>query len=509
MSNKKQIAINMTAQTVSFLITVLVSFFLTSFIVEKIGAAVYGFVGLANNVTNYVTIFTVAINSLANRYITISYAQGDINSANKYFTSVTVANIIMVAVTSALAVLLLVNLEHVVNIPAGYVGDVKILWSFVFLLFCIQLICGRMEIATFATNRLDLSAMRTMESNILKVVILVALYVFFEPKVWYIGVSSLICGLYIILANKHYMKTLVPDIKFSKKLFDFSAVKELLSTGIWNSANQLSQMLFNGLDLLIANLFIGASDMGVLSIAKTPPLHIIAFIGMIAGVFYPGMTVSYAGGDTKEFIKETKFAIRTCGLICSVPIVGIMVYGKAFYSLWLPSLPESEISLIQTLSVLTLLPQFFSIYIFPLYQVNTITCKLRLPSVVNIVLGVVNVALVYVLLKFTNLGLYAIAGVSSVLLSLRILIFVPIYAASNIKEKWTTFFPPLMRGIVLNCVLIALFALIKTIVLKNGMLSFLVAVGISGIVGYAAAFLVLFNRSDASRLSSILKKRKK
>ena len=33
--------------------------------------------------------------------------------------------------------------------------------------------------------------------------------------------------LYIIFANKHYMNTLVPEIKFKRKLFDFAAVKEL------------------------------------------------------------------------------------------------------------------------------------------------------------------------------------------------------------------------------------------------------------------------------------------
>lgn len=507
MENKKQIAKNMAAQTVSFCLTILVSFFLTSFIVGKIGADVYGFVGLANNVTSYVTVFTVAINSLANRYITIDYVKGDITSANKYFSSVTAANILAVAVVAVPAVLLLCNLERVVNIPTGHVTDIKILWALVFSLFGLQLVFGRLEIATFATNRLDKTAMRTMESNIIKVITLVVLYMAFEAKVWYVGVSSVICGLYLIAANVHNMRTLTPELGFSRKLVSGNAVKEMLGTGIWNSANQMSQLLFNGLDLLIANLFIGAAEMGLLSIAKTPPMHLIAFIGMAAGVFYPNMTIAYAKGDIGEFVKETKFAIRICGLICSVPIMGVIVFGEPFYGIWLPTLSAAEIHEIQILSVLTLLPQVFSIYIFPLYQINTLTCKLKLPSIINIILGAVNVAAVFLLLEFTDLGLYAIAGVSSVLLLFRILIFVPMYASSNIKTKYSTFYPPLIRGVVLNVLLAAVFYAIKSVFGCGDLKTFIPAIAISGVIGYIIGFIVLSDKSDREKIKNIIKKR--
>ena len=506
MSNSKQLIKNTAAQTASFGLIILVSFFLTTYIVEKIGTEVYGFVGLANNITGYVVVFTVAINSLANRYITIEYVKKDYDAANKYFSSVTAANLAVVGIIFIPAVVLLLNLERVINIPPEFVTDVKILWAFVFLMFGFTLAFGRMEVATFAHNRVDLSAFRTMESNILKVAVLVILFGFFAPKVYYVGVSAFICSLYMIAANAHYMKKLTPELKFSGAKIDIGSIKEMLTVGVWNSANQMSQMLFNGLDLLIANLFIGAAGMGLMSIAKTIPLHLVTFVGMIAGAFYPAMTISYAKDDKDDFIKETNFATGVCGFICAVPVVGVMVFGSHFYRLWLPSLTASEISTVQILSVMTLLPQYFSMYLFPLYQVNTLTCKLKIPSIINIVLGVLNVVIVFVLLKCTNLGLYAIAGVSSVLLSLRIVVFVPMYAAHSLKKKFRTFYPPLVRGLIFNAVLIALFSATSRFVIPGNMLSFIVWVGISGVAGYVIGLPVMFKKEDFGKFKGMLKK---
>lgn len=509
MEKGKRLAINVSAQVVSFLTSVLVSFFLTSFIVDKIGTEVYGFVGLSNNVISYVTVFTVALNSLANRYITISYVKNDIEGANRYFTSVTAANILVTLIIAIPGIWLILNLENVVNIPSGYEADIKGLWTFVFLMFALGLISGRMEVATFAKNRLDLSGINNMISNILKLVLLVFMYAFFAPRITYVGISAFICAAFVAIMNYRYMKKLTPELKFSRKLIEFAPIKEIVSNGIWNSADQMSQLLFNGLDLLLANLFISAAGMGLLSIAKTIPIQILVFICIIAGVFYPNMTISYAKENKAEFVKETDFAMRLCGLINSVPIVGLMMFGKSFFALWLPSLTNEELNMVQILSVLTVLPQFFSIYIFPLYQVNTLTCKLKVPSILSVGLGVINVITVFLLLKFSDLGLYAIAGVSSILQVLRIVFFVPLYAAANVKVGFKTFYPPLIKGIILNASLMVIFGLIQSFIKTDNLLIFVIVVCISAVIGYVMGVFILFNKSDVHKIIEMIKRKKR
>ncbi len=506
MSKGKQTAINMGAQTVSFALSLLINLLLTPVIVNRIGSEVYGFFGLASNLLDYVSVITAAVNAMATRFITVAYTKGDIKSANEYFTSVTAVNI---AISMALLIpagVLAAKLEWFFDVPKSHLGDIKLLWAFCFGVFFVNLIFSRCDAAMFAANRLDITAGINMTGLIMKAALLLAAYTLLTPRISYLGAAAFISAVYIAAMRVRAKRKTAPALRFDRALYKFSVIKELVKVGIWNSVSQLSQLLFTGLDLLIANLFIGAEEMGILSVAKTVPTMIIGLIGVIAGTFYPIMTIAYTK-DRDALLKETFLASKMCGFICSVPVMGIAVFGGAFFSLWLPSLPSSEISRIQLLSILTLLPQMMSIYLFPLYQINTLTCKVKLPALVDCGIGAANILIVYALLKTTNLGLYAIAGVSSVLLVFRILIFVPIYAAHNVNLQKTAFYPLLARGMVLNAVTGFLFYMIQSFMPKGSWAALVIFALLAAAVGYSAGFFVIFSKEERKKVRSFVLKK--
>ena len=79
----KQTGINFIAQVIAFATNLCISFFLTPFIIENVGVEANGFVTLANTFVEYAQLFTVAINSMAGRFITIKIHQKNIKDANK------------------------------------------------------------------------------------------------------------------------------------------------------------------------------------------------------------------------------------------------------------------------------------------------------------------------------------------------------------------------------------------------------------------------------------------
>lgn len=505
----KQLALNMVSQFMAFAVAMAINFFLIPVIIEKIGKEIYGFYSLSDNFLEYATVVTSVINGMANRYITVAYSKGKTEEANRYFTSVTLVNVFLTVVLAVPAVIMIIFLDRILNVPPSHSLDVKCLWSFVFMMFFVNLIFSRYDASPFAKNRLEITGMINVTSIILKAVLLTLAYTFLYPYIGYIGITVFLCAVYSAVLKVHFKNKLTPDLKFKKELFDFKAVVELAKVGIWNSVSQLSQMLFTGLDLLIANIFMGAEEMSILSIAKTLPIMLISFIGVIAGAFYPSMTISYSTQTVKEFSDETKFASKMCGFICSVPIIGIVVFGGDFFSLWLPTLTQSEIFRVQILSVLTLLPQAFSIYVFPLYQINTITCNVKIPAVLDCIIGVVNIVLVYLLLKFTDLGLYAIAGVSSGLLLLKIIIFVPMYAASNIGVKKRTFYPYLLRGIFLNAVVFCICSAVHGLIGINSWVMLIAAAVIAAVISYGTGFFVVFSKNEKKKALSAIKSKLK
>jgi len=503
--DSKRLFLNLFGQIASFICNVGISFFLTPYIVIHLGKESYGFVGLANNVTSYITLVTIAINGMLSRYITIAYTKKDYNESSGYFTTALISQGILALVLLIPMMLLAGNMKAFFNISAEIVLDVKVLWILIFLSFLSGLPMSGFASAAFATNRLEIQAAINILTNATRACVLIVAFVFFTPHVWYIGLATIASSTFTIISNMLTKRKLMPEVKISIKHFSPKYIHNLLVVGVWNSLNRLQQILYTGLDLMITNLFINATEMGTLSIAKAIPTQISTLISTISGTFDPTMTISYSKGGMEAFVSQTNFAMKFSGFLCSVPILGFITYGANFYHLWMPTLSDADVTKIQILSVLTLLPQVFSVYIFPLYTVNTITCKLKVPVLVSIGIGIANIMIVFILLQVTNLGVYAVAGVSSILWLFRIFLFVPTYAAWSIQIRWTTFYRPLLRG-VLNVLLVGgLMLILSHFFYGYSWLQFCVICGISGLLGYVLCFFNMFERDDRKRAIKMLK----
>lgn len=443
--DNKRLTISLVATVVAFLINMGISFFLTPFIVNTIGSEAYGFVSLSQNFTNYAQVVTVALNSMSGRFITIAYHRGDINEANKYLTSTFYANIFMCLVLSIPAIGCVVNLESIVNIATEIVVDVKVLFIFMFLSFFVMLVYSAFANATYIANRKDLEAKRNIESYIIKVVILLGSYLFLKPKVAYVGVAALATSIYILIANVKYLRVLTPDLNVGVEYYSFSKVKELVRAGFWNSFNSLSNILSTGLDLLITNLFISSAAMGTLSIAKQIPAVIQTLIGTIGGVFAPNYTIAYARNDKTDLMCKIRQSMILLGIVSNLCLIVLVVVGKSFFSLWMPNQDPEQL---QTLSILTIAGFAVNGCVQCIFNIYVITNKIRANAVVSFVSNVMTVAIVFVLLKSTDLGIYAVAAVSTVVTILRNLLFSIPYAAHCINERAREFYKPVFCNLI-------------------------------------------------------------
>ena len=149
----------MIASIVTLVLNLGINFFLSDYIVNNIGVEAYGFVNLANSMANYAVIITVALNSVAGRFITIAYHKDDKKEANQYFNSVLMANIVMAVLFAILGLFVVTNLDKLINIPPELVVSVKQLYTLVFLNFMLSIISTVFTVATFITNRLYISSL--------------------------------------------------------------------------------------------------------------------------------------------------------------------------------------------------------------------------------------------------------------------------------------------------------------------------------------------------------------
>ncbi len=504
MGKNKQIAINMVASILALGVSFGIGFFLTPFIVGRLGDEAYGFVSLANNFVTYGSLITVALNSMASRFITIAIRRGENKKAGMYFNSLLVSDILISVVLIIAAIFIIIFLNNIVDVSPQLYHDVQITFGFAFLNFIITVLATAFTIVTFVKNHLEEKSKRDIVSSLMRVVLLVGLFSVFTPRIYYVSMAAVICSVYYSFSHIRLTRKLLSEVNVNVKQFRWSAVKEMLSSGIWNTVNNLSTILLYNLDVLLANWFVSKEAMGTMSIATMLPNVVSTVTATIANAFAPHFTALYALDQKQELIDEVKLSIKTLSVIMTVPIAGIIAFGFAFYSLWLPEKTAGEIMVIQILSILNMAPNTIGAYVHSLYAINTVVNKLRTPVLVYFGVSVVSIITTVILLKTTNLGMYAIAGVSSVLIIGRILTFVPMYAAHNLKVKLTTFYPPLLRAILCLVITLALYFTINHFVTITSWLSFAGVMAVCAVIGYIVNFLVILNSKERKKILNMI-----
>ncbi|MBW3091719.1 lipopolysaccharide biosynthesis protein [Bifidobacterium sp. 82T10] len=505
MSEKKRLAVNMAATVIAFAVQFGVNFFLTPYIVNTLGTTAYGFVPLINNIIGYTSILTTALNSMAGRYIALAYNRGDMDKANMYFKSVFIANSLLAVVLAVPGFLFSAFPQWIMNVPANLLDDVR--WAFLFSMLGteISLVLSVFGCVYYVRNRLEKSSLRNIESNLLRAAILIGLFAALQPKIYYITATMLIVTAYNCAANIHYTRTLTPELGMSKGRFRVSAIKELLSSGIWNSIDSLSYTLLITLGLYLANLFVGPQIAGEFSLAKTVPSVLMSLGSTLVGVFAPQLMQYYAKGRQADFHRFMEFSLKVVAVTYALPVGFLIVFGTSFFDLWVPG---QNVEFLQWMSVLTLIPTLFSCGSMVLNNVFIVTGKLKVPALAFLVCGVLNIVIVIPLLLWTDAGIWAIILVQAILDTLKNFIFLPWYASRCLSYSFPDMFRMLMRSVWCLAPVLLVCAVYAYVVPVTSWPGFFIAASVCMPVALIANCLIMLSGEERGRALLILRRRR-
>lgn len=504
MSENKKISINIVMGIAGFLITIFISLFITPYIVEQLGGEAYGFVGLANSFVSYASLITVALNSMSSRFVSIEIYKKNYKEASKYFSSVFYANLAISAVLLPIMAIFVWKMQYFLKIPSNLLADVKWAFSIVFVQFIANILLSRFEIATFVSNRLYLEQRNNIISAILRLFVIIVCFATLGTRISYLTLGSLIGALFVYSMNCYYTRKFIPELRVQKEFFDIQYIKRLIFSGAWNLLNKLSSILLDGLDLLITNIFIGAVEMGALSLSKTIPAMFLSLRGTLDYPFTPPMMKCYAKGDIDGVVKYARMGNKVLGIFMIAPMATFIIYGMEFFALWVPS---QDSRMIQILSLLAIISLLAGACINSVHTIFAITNKLKVNSFVILMTGIATVITNFVLLKTTNLGVYIIAGVSSVYGFLRNFIFTPLYGAHCLGVKKFTFYHEIITGML--CLAINLFigAGIHRFLHGETWLMLIGSCGVMALICLIINFFIVLSREERTWLLNIIKKK--
>lgn len=502
-------AINMASSICVFALNLCVTFFLTPFIVGKLGTAAYGYIGLSNNILGYTSVLTVAINSMAGRYVTLKMHERQYTEANKYMSSVFYSNFAISCVIIIGVIIATVFLPDLIRIPIPLVSDVKTLFLLLGISSCIGLMTGIISVGAFIRNRIDITNVRNLIGSFMRVSLLLLLFGILVPRLWYVGFTILVMNMYVLVSNYVFLRRLTPELTLSYRYFDWKHVKEVTLSGAWNILSKLSEILSRGFDLLLANLFISAKAMGLLSITQAIPLMIVSFFAMLSGNFAPEFTRLYAIKDFDKLKAELLKAVRMTGFLSCIPLSIFFAYGDVFYGLWLP---KENAGILYLLSCLGTFGLIFGMPQEPLWSIFTITNKVKQSSLnlfYNSIAIFLTVLLSVILIKDDMVRLICLAGIRSLYGTIRVTTFLPVYGAKCLGFNKTTFYPLIIRNLFNVCLITGLSIIIKKLFMSHTWISLIIGSVATTIIGILIASFTVLKQNDRKYIINHVKQRLK
>lgn len=474
------------------MVSTILSFLITPFLVNHLGREIYGFYGIANSFVSYITIIAIALNSMAAKYITVEYVRGNELKAQKYYSSVFFSNVILCLILTPILVIIIFNLSIFLNISSDYIKQIQCLFVLIFAAMILRFLTSIYGTVLYTKNRMDYRAYIDLIKAALRLFLYILLFTLFKPSVVYLGVVLFLLELFNSVSQICISKKLMPQFKIRIKLFDLHLIWETLKVGVWNSLNQLGDLLLSSSDLIMSNILLGEMASGNISIIKTIPTLISGVITAINGVFMPRATNQYAQGNKKELILEITNSQKMMCTIITPLVLCLIIFSVDFFNLWIHG--DNDI-LLANLMIIDVSRMLIVASVWPVSNLNIIFDKVKVPSLFVIFSGIVNIISMWGLTAFTDMDIYSIVITTFIITFLFYGLFIPLYSSKNLGVSYFTFVIPEIQMIILALIVFFIVKPIHDLINISTWSLFFFIGGICGIVAVVISVLFYWHRN--------------
>ena len=495
--HKKKMLETMLLLGSAFVVNYLINFFLTSYITEKFGTAEYGFISLAKTVASYIVIVTTALDSYASRYISVEYHKSNREMANIYFNSVLFADAFMGSVVVALSVAFASVINFLLGVPDKILTDVRILFVCVFLNLAISLLSTAFQSSAIIKDKLRESSFFKLLSYLTEALTLILLFNVLSPRLYFVGIGMIFATLVILASSCYITRKYTPAIQINIKYFRLEVVKKLVVQGIWNSLNSLGNMLNSGLDLVVTNAMLGSIAMGQVSIVKTMTSVFACLYQIVTQPFQPTLIKDYVDNDKDKLLYDLKVSMKMTGYISNIAFAGIVGFGLDYYRLWVPN---QDCELLYKLTIIATATSILEGAVSPLYYIYTLTVKNKIPCIVTIVGGVINLIGMYLLIPHFDQGIYIVFLTTAIVMLTINGISNPIYMSKCLKINWFSFYPVLIRHLISGGLMTIAIYLVANKVSVNSWISLVFWAAICSLIGLVIHVVVMIDKNDLKKL---------
>ncbi len=450
-SEHKQFTINVVSNVVVFATTFVLNLWFVPFLIHRLGVAVYGVIPLAASVTSYMSLLTLSFQEAASRFLTIEYNKRNFVKANHLFNTALLTALFLISIAIPISILIVILAPRVFNIPEGENRAAQLLFGTILLAFIINAVDGVFSLSSWVRNRFDLRNAIQFSNNIIRVLFVVIVFEVLGANLAVVGIGIFLATIVTLLGDVWLWRYLTPELTLRVQNARWQDVSEITQMSGWMLVNQVGSLLFLNIDLFVINWIVGAEASGSYGALLQVSVYVRTFANLVVTAAIPLVTIQYAHQNWEQLRHRMKQAVKLMGLIIALPIGFLAGFSQPFLSLWLGK-EFTEYSLVLTVMVIHL---SVNLAVRPLFPVQIAYNKVKIPGLVTLFSGIVNLVLAIILVD--SFGVIGAPLAGMIVLTLKNLIFTPIYVAYIMKIPLTAFFKELGLS-ALSTITVALLA---------------------------------------------------
>ncbi|MAB58274.1 MAG: hypothetical protein CL524_12090 [Aequorivita sp.] len=443
MNTKFQTKVNLFYNIITFLINALIGLVMPAYLIQKLGISTYSLIPISMSITSFMLVITISINGTLSRFLSIDF-NNELEDVNSTFSTslITLVGIFMLLIP--FTIYFLIEPNYFLNIESKDIYGARILFSAIIAAFVLNTFTSLFNSIAYVKNRIDLRNIALIINRLGIVVFISILFLFDYINVQAYGIAVLISTVFSFLYSYWTAKKLFPKLRVRISLFDINKFKNIFALGFWLIINQIGVLLFLQTDILVVNKILGATESGIYGTILQWSFLIRAIVGLISGILGPLILTLYAKEQISKLVELTQFSTKLLGLFSSLISITIIFFAKDILRVWIGQEFVQYAFLLQIMVV----HLGFNLGFSSIININIAYNKAKIPGIITLIIGVINVCMGIAFLMLTNLGLFGIAIGGLIALTLKNLVFTPIYAAKIMGIDLYTYLRPIGPSIM-------------------------------------------------------------
>lgn len=405
---KNLIIKNLTSNYLLSLVGMALGFFLVPFLIVKLGKEAFGLIILAEMITGFFEIVTVSVRIALSRHATFALSKNKMDDFVEYLSTGRMILFVSSAFVLLLGSVISLNFPYLFKVPPEYFSQSRILFLTITLAIAFSIPNAASWSVLYAKQRFDLI---NIASSLGVVIRAVCLFVYFSvaPRRYVTLVAyGMIYLMMIVVQNVmiyFFHKRLMPGVRFSRKYFRRSKVREILSFSVHTSISRASSLLYQETAHIIINVYWGPAFNAIYAIAMKFPTLMSRLFSEPSWTLMPTFTDLVARGDHERFERLFFMYSKMLAIVTFPFCFALIFFSRPLVYAWV----GPDFAMAANLMVIIVAQQLIGIPFSMTGCVFNAYGKVKIPSFVSLAMGILNVILCLLLGVTFHMKLYGIA----------------------------------------------------------------------------------------------------